>query len=310
MSRIQNLKQLMPPLNYKLYKGQSGRVGVVGGSIEYTGAPFYSAFAALRTGVDLAHIFCTPGAAGPIKSYSPEIIVHPFMMSVEDAPHTQETVLKIVSRMMPVLERLDVLVIGPGLGRDPLMLDTAREIVNQAKLKDLVIVLDADALSIVDKQTVDGGSFVLTLNVNEFGRVVKRLEIQQGNMIETSKELAKQLGVVVFAKGEQDCIATAETVIQSDERGGPRRCGGQGDILTGILSAFLAWRQCAKRGNWQSPLQTRDPVQVMESTLDCCWNASYLLKRCNLSAYEKYHRGIQTGDILKEISTVFHELYE
>ena len=41
-------KQIIPPLTNNLYKGQMGRIGVIGGSIDYTGAPYYSAQAALR----------------------------------------------------------------------------------------------------------------------------------------------------------------------------------------------------------------------------------------------------------------------
>jgi ATP-dependent NAD(P)H-hydrate dehydratase len=58
------------------YKGNSGKVAVIGGSAEYTGAPYYAAVAALRTGSDLAHVFCPQEALIPIKCYSPEIIVH------------------------------------------------------------------------------------------------------------------------------------------------------------------------------------------------------------------------------------------
>lgn len=52
-------------------------MGVIGGSYEYTGAPFYTAMSALKMGADLAHVFCSKEAAGPIKTYSPELIVHP-----------------------------------------------------------------------------------------------------------------------------------------------------------------------------------------------------------------------------------------
>jgi ATP-dependent NAD(P)H-hydrate dehydratase len=61
------VRAALPPLSNSLRKGQSGRVGVVGGSLEYTGAPFFSAFAALRCGADLAHVFCPPAAANAIK---------------------------------------------------------------------------------------------------------------------------------------------------------------------------------------------------------------------------------------------------
>jgi ATP-dependent NAD(P)H-hydrate dehydratase len=67
---------LVPPLVATSYKGSSGKVGVVGGCFEYTGAPFYAALTALKLGADLSHVFCDEAAAVPIKSYSPELIVH------------------------------------------------------------------------------------------------------------------------------------------------------------------------------------------------------------------------------------------
>ena len=53
-----------------------GNIGIIGGSFEYTGAPFYCAMSSLRAGCDLSHIFCHKDAS-IIKSYSPDIVVHP-----------------------------------------------------------------------------------------------------------------------------------------------------------------------------------------------------------------------------------------
>ena len=52
-------------------KGQHGRIAVIGGSFEFTGAPYYTALSALKIGADMAHIFCSKSAANPIKTYSP-----------------------------------------------------------------------------------------------------------------------------------------------------------------------------------------------------------------------------------------------
>jgi ATP-dependent NAD(P)H-hydrate dehydratase len=119
------------------YKGNSGKVAVVGGSIEYTGAPFYSAIAALRAGADLSHIYCPDQALIPIKCYSPEIIVHPI-----DALSAKETALQLIQVARTI-------VFGPGLGRSPY----SQELL-QALLKELIevnpkqtsFVFDADAL--------------------------------------------------------------------------------------------------------------------------------------------------------------------
>ena len=70
--------QLLPKLKNTQIKTENGVIGVIGGSLEYTGAPYYSAMTALRSGADLSHIFCSKEAA-IIKSYSPDIIVHPII---------------------------------------------------------------------------------------------------------------------------------------------------------------------------------------------------------------------------------------
>jgi ATP-dependent NAD(P)H-hydrate dehydratase len=69
----------VPKLTNNFHKGEAGRIGIVGGSLEYTGAVYYSGISALKVGCDLVHVFCPQSAALPIKSYSPELIVHPLL---------------------------------------------------------------------------------------------------------------------------------------------------------------------------------------------------------------------------------------
>ncbi|XP_046994830.1 uncharacterized protein LOC124606805 isoform X3 [Schistocerca americana] len=62
-------KAIVPSLRDDGHKGSSGRIGVVGGSLEYTGAPYFAAISAFRVGCDLSHVFCCKEAAPVIKSY-------------------------------------------------------------------------------------------------------------------------------------------------------------------------------------------------------------------------------------------------
>lgn len=78
---INRFKELIPKLNSDLHKGQSGRVGIVGGSREYTGAPFFSAISSLRTGADISYVLSTEDASQIIKSFSPNMIVLPILYS-------------------------------------------------------------------------------------------------------------------------------------------------------------------------------------------------------------------------------------
>jgi len=94
----------------KRKKGDMGIIGVIGGSIEYTGAPFYSGLSAIKAGADLSHIFCHKDAAVPIKSYSPELIVHP---AYDDSMNKD-----LIDKCIRWLKSMDVLVYGCGMGRE------------------------------------------------------------------------------------------------------------------------------------------------------------------------------------------------
>lgn len=76
---LRGARRIVPELTVAKYKGQDGRIGIFGGSLEYTGAPYYVAMSALRVGADLVHIFCSKDAGIPIKALSPEPIVHPIV---------------------------------------------------------------------------------------------------------------------------------------------------------------------------------------------------------------------------------------
>ncbi|KUF67692.1 ATP-dependent (S)-NAD(P)H-hydrate dehydratase [Phytophthora nicotianae] len=163
MSARSLVSRLIPPLAGHSHKGQQGRVGVVGGSFEYTGAPYYAGISSLKTGADLCHLFCVEEAAVPIKSYSPELIVHPLLRSDAALARCEESqrseiLAEAVERIAQVLPRLDSLVIGPGLGRDASVQEIARKVIAKAREANLPLVLDGDALYLVsvDPDTVKG----------------------------------------------------------------------------------------------------------------------------------------------------------
>ena len=109
--------RFVPPLTHNLYKGQMGRIGVSGGSPDYTGAPYYSGEAAIRFGADLSSIYCAQEASLPIKSYSPELMVTPFYSYGGDL--LRSDIQLVTAPLLSALPRLHSIVIGPGLGRDP-----------------------------------------------------------------------------------------------------------------------------------------------------------------------------------------------
>jgi ATP-dependent NAD(P)H-hydrate dehydratase len=247
-SIIGSVKDLIPPLDGHLHKGQSGKVAILGGARDYTGAPFFAAYTALRIGADLSHVICSPTAAPAIKSYSPDLIVHPILIKNDT---------EAASNIGSILDRIHVLVVGPGLGRERYMQDYANLAVRLARIREMYILLDADALLPSEPilESICGyRRTVLTPNLNEFGRLLEWLKIDP-NSREDEKALlvSKGLGgVTVLQKGANDIIAggdpQATEVLKVDTPGGLKRCGGQGDILSGAVGTFLAWGKCYEDG--------------------------------------------------------------
>jgi ATP-dependent NAD(P)H-hydrate dehydratase len=148
--KLLDLAQLViPPLSSALHKGQCGRIGIIGGSKEYTGAPYLAAIAALRTGADIVHVFCPPSAATVIKGFSPDLVVHPLLVDSSMAGVSAEAG---AAEIAPWLSRLHVLIVGPGLGRDDVTMDCVGHVITQARALGLPLVLDADGLFLLSQR--------------------------------------------------------------------------------------------------------------------------------------------------------------
>jgi len=132
---LEKARAFIPRLTSSAHKGQAGKVAVLGGCREYTGAPYYSAITSLKVGCDLSHIFCSEGAGTAIKAYSPEIIVHPTLKEKTDEELSGEAKEKVVKSVTSWFQAIHAFVIGPGLGRDPLLWETTSEIIKEAKKK-------------------------------------------------------------------------------------------------------------------------------------------------------------------------------
>jgi len=165
-------KKIIPSLGSKNHKGQAGRVCVIGGCREYTGAPYYAAVSSLKTGCDLSWVICSSKAT-EIKTYTPEIIVLPMLREEKDLKTEDET--NIMEEFDVMLGRLHVLVIGPGLGRNKTLLALVGKMIKAAKEKNIPMVIDGDGLFLVSQNLdlIKGYKrVILTPNPNEFKKIM------------------------------------------------------------------------------------------------------------------------------------------
>ncbi|KAJ8688383.1 hypothetical protein QAD02_024178 [Eretmocerus hayati] len=303
-SLLEAVKNFVPNLSSSKHKGQDGRIGVFGGSLEYTGAPFFAGMSALRTGADLVHVFCCQSASVPIKSYSPELMVHPVL------DHSQA-----LSKIEPWLERLNVILIGPGLGRDEEIFRTISELIKVCRKLSKPVIIDADGLFLISQNpdlVKNYPQLILTPNAMEFTRLVKAYlnkDIPPASVVEDSyiKDLAKAIGgdgVTVLRKGSRDAIGgnTSAEVIGCSVSGSGRRCGGQGDLLGGALSVFTTW---ALRHTSSETVQHQQ-----RSVALACYAACRLTRECNAAAFNLKGRGALASDMLQELPSTFSRLFE
>ncbi|KAI0203975.1 H-hydrate dehydratase [Astrocystis sublimbata] len=315
------VRQLVPPMLEKFHKGQLGRVAVIGGSEDYTGAPYFSAMASARLGCDMSHIICTPGAGAVIKTYSPNLMVHPLMRQspsptqASSTPQADKDAEQVSGPIIDMLPRLHVLVIGPGLGRDPLMQDTCARVLAAARERKMPVVLDADALAIVTKSpelVMGWREVVLTPNVVEFGRLWKSVfpdrEQQEGSGSDAKSEteqveaLSKALGgVTIVQKGRKDFISNSETTLVVDLVGGLKRSGGQGDTLTGSIATLLAWRGAYHEGLWDHGSQLKEA----ETLGLAAFGGAAITRECSRLAFEKHGRSLQASDLTEQVHIAF-----
>ncbi|RXH70507.1 hypothetical protein DVH24_013253 [Malus domestica] len=300
------LRAITPTLDPNRHKGQAGKIAVIGGCREYTGAPYFSAISALKIGADLSHVFCTKDAASVIKSYSPELIVHPILeesYSVRDGDRSfiSEKVLAEVDKWM---ERFDCLVVGPGLGRDPFLLDCVSNIMKHARRSNVPIVIDGDGLFLVTNciDLVSGYPLaVLTPNINEYKRLVQKVlscEVNDEDAPEQVLSLAKRIGgVTILRKGRSDLISDGETAGGDDiscdtldecELGSlPYQ-----QLLSISVGVFLSWaRQKIKNGDLST--SSRNPALLG------CIAASALMRKAASLAFENKKRSTLTTDIIE-----------
>ncbi|KAG5518985.1 hypothetical protein PMAC_002516 [Pneumocystis sp. 'macacae'] len=313
-----DLRKIIPPLLDHFHKGQAGKTVVVGGSESYTGAPYYSCMSSMLFGADIGHIICEPGAGIVIKTYSPDLIVHPIMRLSRDA--SENCINDIMMNISRLLERLHVVVVGPGLGMDSMMLKTASCIISEARRRKMPIVIDADGFyCIQNKPEIIAGysNAVLTPNIAEFSRLCRAFNINENSSCE---HLANKLGgVTILKKGMVDYISNGQQTLQVNMKGCPKRCGGQGDILTGILSTLLAWRKAYLENLWEYVIlkiiyinnSSHDKtLDEHQSLILAVFGAACTIRYCSYLAFKHKKRAMGATDIMNFIGNAYQLLFE
>jgi len=225
---------VVKPRPPEAHKGDFGRLLVIGGSEIFSGAPALVAFAALRTGVDLTYIAAPEKTARAISSMSPDLIT----VKLEGEhlnPHNTPTIKRY-------LDTSTAVVMGPGLGLHRETKDAVKEIMKLVEEEKTPLLLDADGLkAFAEFKGKAKCPLVLTPHAGEYQILTGRKlpEDPEKRAVEVQKA-ARNLGAVILLKGHVDVISDGKRVKLNFTGNPGMTVGGTGDILSGVVGAFLS----------------------------------------------------------------------
>jgi NAD(P)H-hydrate epimerase len=211
---------LFPPRDVTSHKGTYGHLLVAGGSAGFFGAPALAARAAHRSGAGLVTVAAEECVRAAVHVLSPETTTAP--SDTDLSPY-------------------DALAVGPGLGRSEMSASLLSRLVAAAK----PAVFDADALNLSS-----GAAFfatrlsptVLTPHPGEAGRLLGTDAASvNADRTATARRLAALSNAVVVLKGFRSVVADPDGRAALVLAGNPGMAsGGTGDVLTGVIGAFLS----------------------------------------------------------------------
>lgn len=224
---------LFRPRARDAHKGDFGHALIVAGSTPKPGAAILAGTAALRSGAGLVTVATTARAATTVVTHTPELMTEPL---AENEMGTVSMAAFDYQRFEKIVERKDVIAMGPGLGAN----DEARAFM--CKAVSLAggrrLVLDADALLAENIRP----EAVLTPHPGEMARLTgrKTAEIQK-RRVEVAREFARTREVYLVLKGYRTLLALPDGRVMVNLTGTPAMAsGGAGDVLTGMIAGFLA----------------------------------------------------------------------
>ncbi|WP_282004118.1 NAD(P)H-hydrate dehydratase [Veillonella denticariosi] len=224
------------------HKGVNGNLLIIGGSGDMVGAPMLAGEAAVHSG------------AGKTTLAVPEKI----QKIVQGRIIPEVMVTSITADISGLCHQRNVVAIGPGLGRT----DEVKTLVQSVlTMCDNPLVIDADALyamghiGIVNQDAVVSGdlnklysvsksipSCVMTPHLGEFSRLINMpVKWIERNYVIVARAFAMAHNVVLVLKGIPSLVALPDGTVYINTIGNSGMgTGGMGDVLTGVISAFIS----------------------------------------------------------------------
>lgn len=208
-------------------KGTHGSAAIIGGQDGMIGALLLASRTALLSGTGRVYAFSLSNQPLAVDLNFPEVM------------HRH------LSDLPLMIENLDVIVIGPGMGKQPESMEWLEFCLNQPK----TIVVDADGLNLIAehpelKALVNhrNHATIFTPHPGEAARLLNQtVSSIQHDRIQAALTLAKHFKCMCVLKGAESVCASPNGEYWINPTGNPGLASaGTGDVLTGLIGAFVA----------------------------------------------------------------------
>ena len=250
------------------HKNDNGSILIVGSNPDYIGAVVFAANAALSQHIDLVYIIAPEKSAQIIKQYNPSFIVRstPGDILTPDA-------FNLINELV---DKVDAILLGSGAGVD---MKTGELFTQIIKSTQKPVVLDADALKVVDVEDARCENITITPHVREFETFFDvKLPKDFDEKVEQVRKLSCEYDITILLKGVVDIIATNDDFKLNSTGNSGMTMGGTGDVLAGLMTALI----------------TKTPTPY-----DAAYIAAYLLGSAADKAKKEYGDNYQMDDIFK-----------
>jgi NAD(P)H-hydrate epimerase len=227
----------LPKRDKDAHKGDFGEALFIAGASSYFGAPYFSALSFLKAGGGYSRLATPLSVAPSIASKGSEIVFIP-----QKETSAGSISLENKDSLLELSEKMDMVILGPGLSLNEETQQLARELAKEIK-KPLLI--DGDGITAISKDIEiikqRRAETILTPHLGEMSRITKlRIKDIDENKVEVLQKTCRDLNAIIVLKGAHSLIGYPDERVFINMSG---NCGmataGSGDVLTGAIVAMF-----------------------------------------------------------------------
>lgn len=232
------VRAVLPKRGHDAHKFSVGMGIMVGGSSDYTGAPFMASMAMARSGAGYVVCACPDAIQSLLATKLVEIPVLGLSTTAAGTLAPEAA----LHDLAPRLEKATALLVGCGLGRGPETQTFVRKLLTTTQLPTVV---DADGLNALVNHTdlisqYANGQWILTPHVGEFRRLVGH-DLELTDRVAVARAYAQRWNSVLILKGFSSLVACPDGTVYINATGNVALAtAGTGDVLAGLCAGLLA----------------------------------------------------------------------